>query len=139
MKIYFTGAALAMILAAPAYSACTVPSGGYVGIGTGDVYSGSTLTNHIESTFVMTVSANGSGTLSETGKTIAGRYTASATFPARGTTGNTFNATTCAGSQTLSNGKVYVYTVNNSGAEIHWMYYGADTISYNYSISFRRP
>jgi hypothetical protein len=107
-------------LSAPTWATCTKPSGTYAGIFSGATYNSSGAMSALFATeMTVTVSANGSGTETETGKRNIGaggaQYTSSTTFTAAQ---NVFNTTTCQGIVTLANGRSFIYASTNSGAEI---------------------
>ena len=107
-------------LSAPTWATCTKPSGTYAGVFSGAIYNSSgALSSVLATEMTVTISANGSGTETETGKRNIGaggvQYTSSTTFTAAQ---NVFNTTTCQGIVTLASGRVFIYASTNSGAEI---------------------
>ena len=113
-------AALLLGVVSPSLATCTKPSGTYAGIFSGASYNTSGGISALVATeLTLTVAANGSGTMYETGKqitpTVAGPYSMTTTFTAAQ---NSFNTTTCQGIVTLANGRSYIYASTNSGNEI---------------------
>jgi hypothetical protein len=112
-----------------ASATCTKPSGTYAGVFSGGYYNSTgSLLSFYASELTLVIAAAGSGSFSETGKSItslaAGRYTAANTFTAAG---NVFNATTCQGIVTLANGNSFIYSSTNSGGDLRFTYYNNDT------------
>ncbi len=119
-----------------AFAVCTKPSGIYVGSGAGIAYntSGQFASMGVAS-LSLNITAAGALTITETGKTLAGVYNQVLTATAAA---NVFNATTCKGIVTLSNGYIYTYTSAESGGVVTFIYTKPDTLILLYNIVLNR-
>jgi hypothetical protein len=117
-----------------AHAICTEPAGAYVGSGAGLVYNQTTgaLTGaRAESIQVRT----GVKTVTIMGKQLGATGTFENTYTI---TSMTFNATTCLGTVTLSDGEVYVYSSANSGNTITFTYFVNDNSLAIFNIVLQR-
>jgi hypothetical protein len=129
---FLLGLALSVCFCAPAFAACTKPSGTYVGAGGGAVYQGGAYVTSIAIAYTLTIASNGSGSVSQVGKRIDGTsVSVSLTFPS---SNNLFNQSTCRGILTMSNGSVNIYTSSGSGNEVMVVYYGNDDLYGDYVL-----
>ena len=105
-----------------AHATCTEPSGAYVGSGAGLTYNqttGALLGGRAESIQLRT----GAKTVIVIGKQLGATGPFEQTYTI---TSMTFNATTCLGSITLSDGEVYSYSSANSGNTVTFTYIAND-------------
>ena len=117
-----------------AHAICTEPAGAYVGSGTGLQYNqttGALLGGRSESISLRT----GAKTVTVMGKQLGATGTFENTYTI---TSMTFNATTCLGTVTLSDGEVYVYSSANSGNTITFTYFVNDNSLAIFNIVLQR-
>lgn len=134
MKKFFISLALLAFSGTSAIATCTQPSGTFAGTGSGALYRSGKIYSLISDSLVVTIAADGSGTIDEVGKNTSGRFTSTSTMPAIGTTNHSFNSTTCRGIFTSSIGNTFVYNVTGSGTKITFTYFGNDTYLALYSL-----
>ena len=123
--------ALSLGVIASAEATCTKPIGTYAGVFSGAylAYTGAWYSQTAELISIV-VASDGSGTVTETGKTItgtastSGRTTSSSTFTAAN---NSFNSSVCQGIITTLSGKVWIYASVNSGNDVRVAQYTNDT------------
>jgi len=131
---------LAFVVFAPAYgistahATCTEPSGAYVGSGAGLWYNqttGALLGARAESIQLRT----GAKTITTVGKQLGATGPFEQTFAI---TSITFDAATCLGSITLSDGEVYSYSSANSGNTITFTYITNDNVLAVWNVVLQR-
>jgi hypothetical protein len=117
-----------------AHATCTEPSGAYVGSGAGLSYNqttGALLAARAESIQVRT----GAKTVTTIGKELGATGPFQQTFAI---TTITFDATTCLGTITLSDGEVYSYASANSGNTITFTYITNDNVLAVWNVVLQR-
>ena len=117
-----------------AHAICTEPAGAYVGSGSGLSYNqttGALLGGRTESISLRT----GAKTVTVVGKQLGTTGPFEQTFAI---TSITFNATTCLGSITLSDGEVYSYSSANSGNTITFTYVTNDNVLAVWNVVLQR-
>ena len=123
---------LLLMVSSISQATCAKPNGNYVGTVNGELLNSNNgvVTNFFSAVMRASFTAKGAATIVEIGKSYAanGRYTATTTIPAIGTTNHVFNTTTCSGSFVNNLGNTYVYVVSASGTKISGTYYGNDNV-----------
>ena len=117
-----------------AHATCTEPAGAYVGSGAGLAYNqttGALIDARAETIQVRT----GVKTVTIMGKKLGATGTYENTYAI---TSMTFNAATCMGTVTLSDGEVYVYASANSGNTVTFTYYANDNVLAVFNIVLQR-
>jgi len=117
-----------------AHAICTEPAGAYVGSGSGLSYNqttGALLGARTESIQLRT----GVKTVTTIGKQLGATGPFEQTYSI---TSMTFNATTCMGTVTLSDGEVYNYTSANSGNTITFTYVTNDNVLAVWNVVLQR-
>ena len=139
MKILFA-ITLVLLSLSDVSAKCTRPKGLYSGNITGTWYDTDTRTEIRRVSLILTVkfAPDGSAYVNEMGKRWGvngtGIWTGAWTVPAIGSSGHSFNITSCQGKITASNGLEWVYVATNSGATLTGVYFGDDSTFFSSNL-----